>query len=70
MFSKRWLIDTAERTAATFCEVFVAGLVAGGTLDLSTARSAALAAVAAALAVIKSALATRSGSSDSASLVA
>lgn len=70
MFSKRWLIDTAERVAVTFAEVFVAGLIAGGQLDLSTVQTAAFAGLAAALAVVKAALAQLSGSRDSASLVA
>lgn len=67
MFSKRWLIDTAERALATGVQTFLAQLVVA---DLSTAEGAALAALGAALSVIKAALATRIGSADSASLVA
>lgn len=67
MFSKRWLIDTAERALATGLEVFLAQLVVA---DLSTLEGAALAGVGAALSVIKAAIATRIGSADSASLVA
>ena len=67
MFSKRWLIDTAERALATGLEVFLAQLV---VTDLSTAEGALVAAVGAALSVVKAALATRIGSADSASMVA
>lgn len=67
MFTKRWMIDTAERALATGLEVFLAQLV---VTDLSTAEGALVAAVGAALSVLKAALATRVGSSDSASMVA
>lgn len=67
MFSKRWLIDTAERALATGVQTFLAQLVVA---DLSTAEGAALAAVGAVMSVIKAAIATRIGSADSASLVA
>lgn len=67
MFSKPWLIDTAERALATGVQVFLAQLV---VTDLSSAEGAALAAVGAVLSVIKAAIATRIGSADSASLVA
>lgn len=67
MFTKRWLIDTAERALATGVQTFLAQLVVA---DLSTVEGAALAAVGAALSVVKAALATRIGSADSASMVA
>lgn len=56
-----WLRDTAERVVATFLQAFLAALLAG-PLDLvsvGTLRAAALGGIAAALSVIKAALATR-----------
>lgn len=77
--NKPWLIDTLERTVATFAEAFIGGLSAPGVIDLlpghqphvdlSGVQSAFLAGVIAALAVVKAALAKFSGSPDSASLV-
>jgi len=58
---KSWLIDMAERAAFTFLETFLALVLASGTdwLDLSALRSAGIGALAAALAVIKAAIASR-----------
>ena len=57
----KWLKDTLERAAFTFAEAFIALVLAAGTdwLNLSTIRAAGIGALAAALAVVKAAIATR-----------
>ena len=64
---RQWLIDTAERVAFTFLETFLALVLASGTdwLDLSALRSAGIGALAAALAVVKAAIASRTSSAVS-----
>lgn len=69
----RYLIDLAERVAATAGETFLAlvlasGVEVTGVVDLSLVKKAAISAVAAGLAVLKGALASRVGRRDSASL--
>lgn len=57
-----WIRDVAERTIATWVEAFLGLLLAGwstNTVNLSVIESAAVAAIPAALAVIKGALAAR-----------
>ncbi|RLU81142.1 hypothetical protein CTZ27_33425 [Streptomyces griseocarneus] len=49
----RFLLDLAERTAATYVEAFLGLLLAGTVTDLSTAKAAAVSALPAALAVVK-----------------
>lgn len=73
-FSKRYLTDLAERTLATFGETFL-GLVIVGWSDVSTpvnrmavVEKAAIAAVPAALAVLKAGVAKLRGNGDSASI--
>jgi hypothetical protein len=58
---KQWLIDTAERALFTFLETFLALVLAAGTdwLNLSTIRAAGIGALAATLAVVKAAIASR-----------
>ena len=58
---KAWFIDTIERVAFTFAETFIALMLAAGTdwLNLSAIRAAGIGALAAALAVIKAAIASR-----------
>lgn len=59
-YNRIWFRDVAERTAATYFQTFVGLLLAGWTtdaVDLSLFQSAAIAAVPAALAVLKGALA-------------
>lgn len=64
---KAWLIDTAERTVLSAAEAFLAVFV---VTDLSSAKSAAVAGVAAGLTVVKSAVASlRAGTVSPASLV-
>jgi hypothetical protein len=70
----RYLADLAERTAATYAEVFLGLLIASGlgvdqVTDLAVWEKAAVAAVPAALAVVKGALASRIGAPDSASVL-
>lgn len=73
-FTKTWLIDTLERTLATYLEVLVGLLIAqwaSDKIDLTLLSTAALAAVPAALAVLKSAIAElRPGTVSPASFVA
>ncbi len=52
----RFLLDLAERTAATYLESFLGLLLAGTVTDLSTAKAAAVAAIPAALAIAKGTL--------------
>jgi hypothetical protein len=58
---KQWLIDMGERALFTFLETFLALVLANGTdwLNLSAIRAAGIGALAAALAVIKAAIASR-----------
>jgi hypothetical protein len=53
---KLWILDTAERAAMTFAQAFLATFMIG---DMTTVRTAGIAAAAAALSVIKSAIAAR-----------
>ena len=52
---KAWLIDVVERAAFAFVETFIALLLA---TELSSAKTAAVAGLSSALAVLKGALAT------------
>lgn len=58
---RAWILDTLERTVATYVQAFVGLVVASPVLDLnlSTLRALAVAALPAALAVVKAALASR-----------
>ncbi|MFC1415419.1 hypothetical protein [Streptacidiphilus cavernicola] len=49
-------MDVVERAAATYLETFLGLLLASGVLDVSALKAAAVAAVPAALSVIKSAV--------------
>jgi len=66
MFTKQWLKDVAERAGATAAQVFLTLFL---VTDLSTAETALTAALAAGLAVLKGAIATRIGDRDTASLL-
>ena len=61
MFNTTWLRDTFERTVSTYLQAFVGLVLAAGvtSFDVGTVKAAAVAAVPAALAVIKAALAAR-----------
>lgn len=65
---KRFVVDLVERVVATYVETFVGLLMVSGVTNLSTARTAAVAALPTALAVVKGAAAKFVGSRDSASL--
>lgn len=62
---RKYLLDLAERAAATYVETFLGLLLAGGLVDVTAARAAAIAAVPAGLSVLKSALARFTGPSAS-----
>lgn len=66
---RRFLIDTAERAVATYVEVVCGLLIVAGPLELDKVEVALVAAIPAALAVVKAAIASRLGRSDSAALV-
>lgn len=68
---KRWTLDTLERALATYAQSFIGLLIASPMLDLdlSTVRALAVAALPAALAVVKAALASRVQAISPASLV-
>ncbi len=66
---RKFLIDTAERAIATYVEVVIGLLLVAGPLDLEKVEVALVAAIPAALSVIKSALASRIGEKNTASLV-
>jgi hypothetical protein len=67
----KFLTDLSERTVATYLEVFLGLLIADGftdgVVDLSVLQSAAIAAVPAALAVVKGGISRYWGDPDSAS---
>lgn len=54
-----WLKDTAERVIATYVEVLIGLLIVADAIDISVAKAAAVAALPAALTVLKAAIATR-----------
>lgn len=61
-FNKVWVRDVAERTVATWAQTFLGLLLAGWTtdaVDLTLVQSAAVAAIPAALAVLKGAIAAK-----------
>lgn len=64
----RFLYDLAERTVLTYVEGFLGLLLASGTdlVDLSATKAAAIAALPAALTVVKSAIGTLLGRSGTA----
>lgn len=69
MFSKTFLRDLAERALSTYVQVFL-GLLLAGTfaLNIDSLKAAGIAAIPAALSVLKSSLASLVGDKDSASL--
>ena len=66
---KKFLIDTAERAVATYVEVVIGLLIVAGPLDLDKIEVSLVAAIPAALAVVKAALASRVGSKGTAALL-
>lgn len=59
MFNRVWFRDTAERAIATAVQTFLALVLAGSLTDVATLKAAGVAAVAAGLSVLKSAIAAR-----------
>lgn len=68
--STKFLRDLAERTISTYVQALAGLLIAGWSdaVDLGTLRAAAVAAIPAALAVVKGLVARQFGSPDDASL--
>lgn len=68
---KRLIIDIGERAALTFAQAFLAVILANaaGMTDVATLKAAALAGLAAALAVLKGAAASRLGEKGTAALL-
>lgn len=70
MFSHKFLADLFERAFATYLQAFAGFLIAGGiAINIATIEAAGLAAIPAALSVLKSMIATHFGDPDSASLL-
>ena len=65
-----WIKDAIERVVSTYVQVFLGLLIAGGTnaINIGTAKAAAIAAIPAALSVLKAILARQFGDPESASL--
>ena len=68
MFTKRWLIDAAERVIVTALQAFAALLIAAPIIDMSTLKAAGVAAIAAGLSALKAIVAKGFGDPESASL--
>jgi hypothetical protein len=68
--TRAWLIDAAERIAATFVEAFMAIIIAAGTtsVNMSTVKAAAVAGFTAVLSFVKTLAASRVSDPQSASL--
>lgn len=68
---RQFILDLAERTAATYVQAFLGLMLADGfdLLSIGELESAALAAIPAALAVVKSGVATFVGDPASAALL-
>lgn len=64
-----WIRDTVERVVATYVEVLIGLLIVADSIDISAAKAAAIAALPAALTVLKAAIATRFGREDTAGFV-
>lgn len=65
----KFLLGTAERAIATYVEVVVGLLLVAGPLDLDKVEVALVAAIPAALAVVKAAIASRVGTKGTPSLL-
>lgn len=66
--NKKLAIDILERTVWTYIQAFLGMLLAQSVLDVSTLKLAAVAAIPAALAVVKGFAASRVGDPSAASL--
>lgn len=67
--NRKFFTDLLERTVATYVEVVIGLLLVAGPLDLDKIEVSLVAAIPAALAVVKSALASRVGNKGDASLL-
>lgn len=67
--SKTFLIDMAERVAATYAVTLLSLLITADLTDVSAVKAAALAAIPAALMILKSSIALFIGDPNSASLL-
>lgn len=65
----KFLLGTAERAIATYVEAFLGLLIVAGPLNLEAVEVALVAALPAALAVVKAAIASRLGTKGSPSLL-
>ena len=59
MFTRPFLRDLAERAISTYVQAFLGLLIASGVVDVAAIEAAAVAAIPAALSVVKSLLAER-----------
>lgn len=66
---KKFIAGTAERAIATYVEVVIGLLIVAGPLNLDKVEVALVAALPAALSVVKSAIASRLGTKGSPSLL-
>lgn len=66
--SRKLLLDILERTLWTYVQAFLGMLLASSVLDVSTLKLAAVAALPAALAVVKGFAASRIGDPETAAI--
>lgn len=66
---KTWILDVAERAAVTYLECLLGLLAVAGPLNIKAIELALVAAIPAALSVIKGSMARLVGNRDSASLI-
>lgn len=59
MFTRPFVRDLTERAVATYAQTFLGLLIASGVVDISAVKAAAVAAIPAALSVVKSLIAER-----------
>lgn len=59
MFTRPFVRDLTERAGATYAQTFLGLLIASGVVDISAVKAAAVAAIPAALSVVKSLIAER-----------
>jgi hypothetical protein len=59
MFNRPFFRDLAERAISTYVQAFIGLLIASGVVDVAAVEAAAVAAIPAALSVVKSLLAER-----------
>lgn len=67
--TRKFLLDVAERAVATYAQCFVGLLLVSGATNLDAISTALVAAIPAALSVVKSALASHYGEKGTAALL-